>query len=175
MTEKSAIQRVIIDRVRPEIDSGWFPIKLTVGEKAKMRADIITDGHDAISGLLQVRLEGAARWQAAHMLGFSNDKWKASFKVTELGRYVYARCAWLDWFKSLRRDLVKRLDAGQDAAVDLRTGAALIKETLALVSEVLHLKAMRVTVDPHQFPAEMAERVYMAPRSPVNMRWVLVG
>jgi hypothetical protein len=59
--------------------------------------------------------------------------------------------------------------------VDLWTGAALIKETLALVSEVQRLKAMRVTVDPHQFPAEMAEMVYMAPRSPINMRWVLVG
>ncbi len=131
MTEKTAIQRVIIDRVRPEIDSGRFPIKRTVGEKIKVRADIITDGHDAISGLLLFRHEGAARWQAALLKGFSNDKWKASFKVTELGRYVYTLCAWLDRFKSWRRDFAKRLEAGQDVAMDLPIGAALVEETLA--------------------------------------------
>jgi len=131
MTEKTAIQRVIIDRVRPEIDSGRFPIKRTVGEKVKVRADIITDGHDAISGLLLFRHEGAARWQAALLKGFSNDQWKASFKVTELGRYAYTLCVWLDRFKSWRRDFAKRLEAGQDVAVDLLIGAALVEETLA--------------------------------------------
>jgi starch synthase (maltosyl-transferring) len=131
MKDPAAIQRVIIDRVRPEIDSGRFPIKRTVGEKVKVRADIITDGHDAISGLLLFRHEGAARWQAALLKGFSNDQWKASFKVTDLGRYVYTLCAWLDRFKSWRRDLAKRLEAGQDVAVDLLIGAALVEETLA--------------------------------------------
>jgi len=104
MAKNTAIRRAIIDRVRPEIDSGRFPIKRTVGEKVKVRADIITDGHDAISGLLLFRHEGAARWQAALLKGFSNDKWKASFNVSELGRYVYTLCAWLDRFKSWRRD-----------------------------------------------------------------------
>lgn len=80
MTEKTAIQRVIIDWVRPKIDRGRFPIKLTVREKAKVRADIITGGYDAVSGLLQFRHEGAARWQAALLKGFSNDKWRAALK-----------------------------------------------------------------------------------------------
>jgi starch synthase (maltosyl-transferring) len=65
---------VIIERVRPEIDSGRFSIKRTVGEKVKVRADIITDSHDAISGLLLFRHDGAARWQAVLLKGFSNDK-----------------------------------------------------------------------------------------------------
>jgi starch synthase (maltosyl-transferring) len=131
MTENTTIQRVIIDRVRPEIDSGRFPIKRALGEKVKVRADIITDGHDAISGLLLFRHERSTRWHAALLKGFPNDKWKASFKVTELGRYVYTLCAWLDRFKSWRRDLAKRLEAGQDVAVDLLIGAALVEETLA--------------------------------------------
>ena len=85
MPENTLIERVIIDRVRPEIDAGRFPIKRTVGEKVKVRADILTDGHDALSGLLLFRHERSARWRAAHLQGFANDKWKASFKVTELG------------------------------------------------------------------------------------------
>ncbi len=130
MKDPATIQRVIIDRVRPEIDSGRFPIKRTVGEKVKVRADIITDGHDAISGLLLFRHESTARWQAALLKGFSNDKWKASFKVSELGRYAYTLCAWIDPFKSWRRDLAKRLEAGQDVATELLIGAKLVEETL---------------------------------------------
>jgi starch synthase (maltosyl-transferring) len=130
MPENKLIQRVIIDRVRPEIDGGQFPIKRTLGEKVKVRADILTDGHDAISGLLLFRHERSTRWRAALLEGFANDKWKASFKVAELGRYVYTVCAWLDRFKSWRRDLAKRLAAGQDVAVDLLTGAALVEEAL---------------------------------------------
>ena len=130
MLDDTRIQRVIIDRVRPEIDGGRFPIKRTLGEKVKVRADILTDGHDAISGLLLFRHERSTRWRAALLEGFPNDKWKASFKVTELGRYVYTVCAWLDRFKSWRRDLAKRLGAGQDVAVDLLTGAALVEEAL---------------------------------------------
>jgi starch synthase (maltosyl-transferring) len=130
MPEKILIQRVIIDRVRPEIDSGKFPIKRTLGEKVKVRADILTDGHDAISGLLLFRHERASRWRATILEGFPNDKWKASFKVTELGRYVYTLCAWLNTFKSWRRDLAKRLEAGQDVSVDLLIGAALVEDAL---------------------------------------------
>ncbi len=62
--------------------------------------------------------------------GFPNDKWKASFKVTELGRYVYTLCAWLNTFKSWRRDLAKRVEAGQDVSVDLLIGAAIVEDAL---------------------------------------------
>jgi len=130
MLEDKLIQRVIIDRVQPEIDGGRFPIKRTLGEKVKVRADILTDGHDAISALLLFRHERSARWRVVFLEGFANDKWKASFKVAELGRYVYTVCAWLDRFKSWRRDLAKRLAAGQDVAVDLLTGAALVEQAL---------------------------------------------
>jgi starch synthase (maltosyl-transferring) len=114
--------------VQPEIDGGRFPIKRILGEKVKVRADIFTDGHDAVSGLLLFRHERSSRWGATLLEGFPNDKWKASFKVTELGRYLYTVCAWLDPFKSWRRDLTKRLEAGQDVATDLVAGAALVEE-----------------------------------------------
>jgi starch synthase (maltosyl-transferring) len=135
MPENTLIQRVIIDRVRPEIDAGRFPVKRALGEKVKVRADILTDGHDALSGLLLYRHERAARWRAAPLQGFANDKWKAAFKVTELGRYAYTVCAWLDRFKSWRRDLAKRLEAGQDLSVDLLTGAALVEQALPRAAE----------------------------------------
>ena len=51
-------KRVIIQKVKPEIDSGTFPIKRTVGEKVVVEADIFTDGHDALSCVLLYRKEG---------------------------------------------------------------------------------------------------------------------
>jgi starch synthase (maltosyl-transferring) len=131
MVEGKPFQRVIIDRVRPEIDGGRFPVKRTVGEKVKVRADIITDGHDAISALLLFRREGSSRWRPVPLESFPNDKWKAAFKVTELGRYVYTLCAWLDRFKTWRRDLAKRVAAGQDVGAEWLTGAALVEDVLA--------------------------------------------
>ena len=135
MPENTLIQRVIIDRVRPEIDNGRFAVKRVLGEKVKVRADILTDGHDAISGLLLFRHESETRWRTAALEGFSNDKWKASFKVMELGRYRYTLCAWLDAFKSWRRDLAKRIEAGQDVTMDLLTGAAIVEEAIARAPE----------------------------------------
>jgi (1->4)-alpha-D-glucan 1-alpha-D-glucosylmutase len=42
-------KRVIIKNVKPEIDSGKFPIKRAIGDKVVVEADVFTDGHDALS------------------------------------------------------------------------------------------------------------------------------
>jgi starch synthase (maltosyl-transferring) len=127
MPADEPLQRVVIDRVRPEVDGGRFPIKRTVGEKVKVRADIVTDGHEAIAGLLLYRHAGTPNWSAAPLKAFANDTWKAAFKVRELGRYVYSVCAWIDRFASWRQGFVKRVAAGQDVGVDVLVGAELIE------------------------------------------------
>ncbi len=127
MASSVTFQRVVIDRVRPEVDGGRFPIKRAVGEKVKVRADIVTDGHDAIAGLLLYRHTGTPRWSAVPLRGMANDVWRASFKVRQLGSYVYTVCAWIDRFKSWRQGFVKRVAAGQDVGVEVLVGVALIE------------------------------------------------
>lgn len=56
-----------------------------------------------------------------------NDRWRGSFGVDQLGRWRYTLVAWVDAFKTWRRDLVKKVEAGQDVSVDLLTGAELIE------------------------------------------------
>ncbi|MFH1836502.1 MAG: maltotransferase domain-containing protein, partial [Candidatus Omnitrophota bacterium] len=41
--------RVMIEKVSPEIDGGAFPVKRVEGEQVVVRANIFTDGHDAIA------------------------------------------------------------------------------------------------------------------------------
>jgi starch synthase (maltosyl-transferring) len=48
-------RRVIIERVRPNVDGGRFPIKRTPGEAVAVRADVFADGHDVIVALLRDR------------------------------------------------------------------------------------------------------------------------
>ncbi len=119
--------RVIIERVSPEIDAGRFPIKRTVGEKVVVEADVFIDGHDAISCVLQYHPQGAADWNEVPLVPLVNDRWRAELVVTEVGRYQYTVQGWIDRFKSWSRDLAKRVNAGQNVTVDLLIGAGLVE------------------------------------------------
>jgi starch synthase (maltosyl-transferring) len=121
-------QRVTIERVAPEIDFGSYPIKRAVGESIVVEADIFTDGHDALHGLLLVRRNGDENWAELPMEFISNDRWRASFIATEIGRYFYTVQAWIDRFGSWRRDLEKKLAARQLEPVDFLIGAQLVEE-----------------------------------------------
>ena len=123
-----ARKRVVIEGVKPEIDGGRFPIKRTVGDRLRVEADIVTDGHDVIAAQLLYRREQDADWQAASMQPLVNDRWQGEFQVQELGRYRYALQAWVDRFRTWQRDLKKKVDAGQDVAVELLVGAGFIEE-----------------------------------------------
>lgn len=60
----------------------------------------------------------------------ANDRWRAEFRVRQLGRYLFTIEAWVDHFASWRRDLLKKIEAGQAAAVDLLVGAQLIDDVM---------------------------------------------
>jgi starch synthase (maltosyl-transferring) len=120
-------QRVIIEGVTPEIDTGRFPIKRIVGDRVVVEADMFTDGHDLISGVLRYRHAQASDWHEVPMAPLVNDRWRGSFPVTQLGRYCYSLQAWIDAFATWHQALRKRVAAAQDVAIDLLIGANLIE------------------------------------------------
>jgi starch synthase (maltosyl-transferring) len=127
MSDEAGRQRVVIEGVEPEIDGGRFPIKRVIGERVVVEADIFTDGHDAISCRLLYRGPEASAWSQVPMQPLGNDRWRAELTVTDQGRWRYTVTGWVDPFKTWRRDLEKRVDAGQDVALDLLIGAALVR------------------------------------------------
>jgi starch synthase (maltosyl-transferring) len=131
MPIESGRSRVVIEGVAPQIDGGEFAIKRVVGDTLVVEADAFTDGHDAISAVLLFRKEGAANWSVAPMTFLSNDRWRASFAVTEQGRYQYTVMAWVDRFKTWARDMAKRVAAGQETQVDRLIGAELVESAAA--------------------------------------------
>jgi glycosidase len=124
-------RRAVVEGVTPEIDAGRFPIKRTVGERVVVEADIFADGHDALSARLLYRRQADADWSEAPLEPLVNDRWRGAFRVTELGCYVYTLEGWVDHFKTWARDLAKRVEAGQDVAVDLLIGAAFVEDAAA--------------------------------------------
>jgi len=155
-------RRAVIEGVRPEIDGGRFPIKRVVGEKVTVEADIFADGHDALSALLRYRRENASHWTEVPMEFLVNDRWRASFIVTELGRYRYTLTAWVDHFKSWRRDLAKKVQASQQASADLLVGAGLITDAAsrAFAPDAQTLKEWADVLQSKKVPEE--EKIQLA-------------
>jgi starch synthase (maltosyl-transferring) len=121
-------RRVVVEGVDPEIDGGRFPIKRTLGETVTVRADVFSDGHDQVAALLLFRREGDYQWHKTPMTFLANDRWEASFRVEELGTWVYTIEGRIDRFATWRQDLEKKFGAGRDLEIDRLLGAALIEE-----------------------------------------------
>jgi len=118
-------RRAVIEDVRPQIDGGRFPVKRVLGDALQVEAAVFCDGHDRLRCLLQHRRAGSRRWQEVTMEGLGNDRWRASFRVTELGRHDYRVMAWVDPFESWRHDLARRSDP-EDVRMALLIGADLV-------------------------------------------------
>lgn len=120
--------RVIIENVTPEIDGGTFAAKRVCGERVIVEADIFADGHELISGMLLFRREAEKKWHETALKLVVNDRWRADFRVDEIGRYRYTLAAWIDRFQSWRRDLQKRAEVDEHSELDILTGALIIEQ-----------------------------------------------
>ena len=120
-------RRVVIESVSPEVEGGRFPSKRSLGERVAIEADVFADGHDAISCVLRYRHQSETAWTEVPMLALGNDRWRAEFAASELGRYVYTVQGWVDPFQTWRLQLAKRVVAGQDVAPEMEVGAQLVE------------------------------------------------
>jgi starch synthase (maltosyl-transferring) len=136
-------QRLVVERVSPEIDGGRFPIKRTVGESVVVSADLFADGHDVIAGVLRYRAlpapadgtasEADTAWQEVPLHHIENDRWGARFSVEALGRAEYTIEAWVDHFGTWLKGLIAKAEAGQDVSSELLEGAELIQRATGRV------------------------------------------
>jgi starch synthase (maltosyl-transferring) len=121
-------RRAIVERVSPEIDAGRFPVKRVVGDAMRVEVDLFSDGHDKVRGVLLHRFEGEAEWSEVELQPLVNDRWFASFPLTDLGHYEYTIEAWVDPFLTWAGDLKKRIAAKSATPVDFEIGARMIEE-----------------------------------------------
>jgi starch synthase (maltosyl-transferring) len=129
-------RRVVVEGIVPEVDSGRFPIKRIAGDVVEVEADVFGDGHDHVIARLLFKREGDESWGYVYMTALGNDRWRGEFPVTEIGRYVYTVVGGVDRFETWQSDLAKRIEAGQDVAVELLHGAAMLEHAAGLASGV---------------------------------------
>jgi starch synthase (maltosyl-transferring) len=140
--------RVVVEGVTPQIDGGRFAVKRVVGDQVRVEADVFGDGHDLVRARLLYRHAGEADWRLQEMTELGNDRWTASFPVDRLGFYEYTVVGEVDHFLTWRSELKKRLDAGQDLDLPMKTGALLIEATAkrATKDEAAQLRAFAAKV-----------------------------
>jgi starch synthase (maltosyl-transferring) len=124
---------VLIEDVRPRVDCGRYPVKREVGDVLEVSADIFKDGHDKLAAVVRYgrRHDAADDWREAEMRFVDNDRWAASFPLTENTRYRYQVVAFPDKFATWRDGLEKKHAAGQDVALELQEGRVLLAEALS--------------------------------------------
>jgi starch synthase (maltosyl-transferring) len=120
--------RTVVDSVTPEVDAGRFPIKRVVGETIEVEADAFADGHDVVQCMLRHRFGAEITWRETEMAALGNDRFRAAFRVENLGRYRYTVVAWVDHLLSWRREFVRRIET-TDILLSAEVGAALADES----------------------------------------------
>ena len=127
--QKMAAARVAIERVRPELDGGRFPIKRLVGDVLTVEADVFMDGHDKLRAELLVRPADARAWSAVPMALIENDRWRGSVPLTRNVRHVYTVEAWHDVFGSWCAEVTKKHAAGVPIGLELEEGRRIVART----------------------------------------------
>lgn len=121
-------RRVVIDRVRPEVDCGRFAVKRIVGERVWIEADIICDGHEELECAVHVRHGESGSWRTIPLECQGNDLWTASFIPDALGLWQFFITARVDAFGTWLRDLHRRHDAGEHLRPELLTGSGMVSQ-----------------------------------------------
>jgi starch synthase (maltosyl-transferring) len=121
--------RIQIEEVYPELDAGRYPVKRVIGERFEVWADLFRDGHDRLRGVVKYAPEGED-WREVPLNLFDNDRWVARFALDRIGRWRYTIEAWTDHFESWRDEVEKKRAAGQDVALELAEGRALVEAAL---------------------------------------------
>jgi starch synthase (maltosyl-transferring) len=144
------IGRIAIPEVRPQLDCGRFPVKRIVGERLRVTADIVKEGHDILTAEVRYRPQGGEAWQAVPMTyGYERDEWAAEVLLERIGTLEYTVAVWTDTFASWADELRRKAQAGQEVSSELLEGGALIRAAAARapgeIAPVLTDLADRVT------------------------------
>jgi starch synthase (maltosyl-transferring) len=124
----SGHRRVVIERIRPEVDGGAYPAKAAVGDMVVVSADVFADGHDLVGCELRYKHAAERAWVTVPLGALPDDRWQGAFPVSRLGRYQFLLRADVDRWGSWRRDVEIRAGLSQDVSTELIVGADLVSE-----------------------------------------------
>ncbi len=147
---------IVIEAVRPSVDSGAFPAKAIAGEPVLVTADIFRDGPELISAVVRYKNKGdrlggtpskaTGRWAEVPLIHLGNDHWEGTFTPTGIGPWIFEVVAWPDRWATWRRSVKAKLEAGQDISVELDEGLAMLRSRLGSLKGKV-AKAIQKAID----------------------------
>lgn len=134
--------RIVIENVKPQLDSGAFAIKRILGQKVTVTADIFPDGHDVVECAVLYKHESDKKWSEVRMTPTENDSWIAEFTVDKQGTYTYFVEGWVDYALNWQHGTERKIQDSQHVKSELLEGAEYINDILksADKTEVSYLK-----------------------------------
>jgi starch synthase (maltosyl-transferring) len=124
-------ERVIINSVSPQIDNGRYSIKRIVGEKVKVDAHVLVDGHDVIQARILHRTGNARKWQEVEMQYLGNDEWSGTFTIEKQRPYSYKVQGWVDYSLNWQHGITRKLQDNQHVKSELLDGVAHLEYAFA--------------------------------------------
>jgi len=128
-------ERVVIDRVRPQLNSGQFSIKRVVGQAIAVSADVLADGHDVIAASVLYKHKEESNWKEVRMSPSHNDTWHASIKVERQGVYAYKIEGWVDHALNWQHGIGRKVSDGQHVNSELSEGILFLEKSLDRASQ----------------------------------------
>ena len=162
---KSFLRRghVIIEGVEPQVDCGRYRAKTIAGEEVAVSADLYRDGPSILAAAVRFKGPGDKKWSESRMTHLNNDRWVGSFTPDRIGVWEFAVEGWTDRFATWRRDLLKRVEAGQDVDVELQEGAQILEDHLKAIPAAGRTK-VKETIGSLRLPALKKESGFEDPR-----------
>jgi starch synthase (maltosyl-transferring) len=132
----AAVERIVIGEVRPHLAGGRHAVKRIVGERLRVTADLLREGHDTLGAEVRFRATPETEWRAAPMAySYDDDEWSAEIPLERVGAVEYTVAAWTDVFASWTTELRRKFDAGVAVTSELLEGVALVRQAAARVAD----------------------------------------
>ena len=121
-------KRVIITNPQPLIDNGRYIAKSAIGEVLPVSADIFCDGHQELAASVLLGNGKGQKSREIPMKFVGNDKWVYEFTTDQTGIYQFKIIAWVDHFRTWKKNIAAKLKAGIDVSLELKMGIVLLIE-----------------------------------------------
>jgi len=131
-----------VEPVGPLVDGGTRAAKATIGEPLVIRADVFTDGHDAVAAAVRWRAVAGldpddGGWAETIMVPVGNDRFTATITPDTLGPLEYDVLGWVDHLETWRRDTATKIAAGLDVDVEVETGMGLLDAAIGTTERTM--------------------------------------
>ena len=134
MTVLSGKKRVIVIPVSPSVEGGKYPAKAVVMDDVNISADIFGDGHDEVAASAFIKMADNDVIVEVPMRPVLNDRWVATYAFSETGHYEFWIQGWEDHYSNWKKGLIKKHEAGQNIEVELKIGAALLRDAAGFLT-----------------------------------------